>query len=274
MFKAILKGSVQLCLSNFDNLIKAAGAWTVILIVFGIAAQVSGYGYLANAERLMITNPWRFGVFSLISIFLPIIASSSIAVAWHRFALLGERPAMIHLRFGRSEFRYFLYSLLLGLLAVLIASGIAFLAFVATWIISGFPLDRGFTPLMVPLAVIGFVLVSPILMRVGLMLPASAVDKPMGPFRADRFGKGLGWPMVFATICLIIPFMVLDFAIIFLIAGIGSGLPQILVGLQFIMLKGLEQIILTILLLSVVTVAYAHARRRDEMTAGPIDPAA
>ncbi|MDJ0932770.1 hypothetical protein [Breoghania sp.] len=123
MFKAILKGSIQLCLSNFDDLIKAAGAWTVIMILFGIGAQVSGFGNQENAEQMMTANPGQFGVFVLVSIIPQAVASSSIAVAWHRFALLGEPPAMIHLRFGRSEFRYFLYSLLLGLfigLAVLV----------------------------------------------------------------------------------------------------------------------------------------------------------
>ncbi len=273
MFKAILKGSVQLCLTNFDNLIKAAGAWTVVLILLNITHQMAGFGNQATIQQMARQNPGQFWFVMTVSIVLQLIASSSIAVAWHRFALLGERPAMIHLRFGRPEFRYFLYSLLLALLMVLVVAGIAFLALVVTWMISGLPFDWSFMPPVPAFALIGFVLVSPVLMRVGLMLPAAAVDEPMGPFRADRFGKGLGWPMAFATICLIIPFMVLDFAITFLIAGIGSELPQILVGLQFIMLKGLEQIIITVLLLSVITVAYAHARRRHEMTAGPIDPA-
>ncbi|MDJ0932769.1 hypothetical protein [Breoghania sp.] len=59
-----------------------------------------------------------------------------------------------------------------------------------------------------------------------------------------------------------------DSAIIMLMAAIGSGLPQLLVTLQFILLKGLEQIIVTILLLSVMTIAYAYARKQDEAMSG------
>ena len=263
MLKAILKGSVELCLSNFDDLIKAAGAWTVVMIIAGIVLQMTGITD-QDASALMIEqNPGKFITYILISLVISLIASSSIAVAWHRFALLGERPATIHLRFGRPEFRYLLYSLLLGLFVFAIVFALTLLLVVAGGLGGVGATGEAARNVMLIIMIVGMLVCAPFVARAGLMLPAAAVDRPMGLFRALRFGRGYGWAMVFATIVLLIPFFLLDVAVMMLMMTIGSGLPQLLMTIQFVLLKGLEQIIVTILLLSVMTIAYAYARDRE-----------
>ncbi|PTW52954.1 hypothetical protein C8N35_11811 [Breoghania corrubedonensis] len=271
MFKAILKGSVQLCLSNFDDLIKAAGAWTVVLILFSLIAQMADFGNRAMNAQLIAQNPGKFAFFVLVSLVIQFVAASSIAVAWHRFALLGERPATIHLRFGRPEWRYFLYSLLLGffmaavmLIFALVAAGFAAIS-------TGLSANETAAAIIAVLLMIGFVFAAPLFARASLMLPAAAIDRPMGLFRALRFGKGFGWPMVFVTIVLIIPFILLDLLIMTIMVSVSAGLPQLIVILQFVLLKGLEQIVVTILLLSVVTITYAYAREREDAGNQPDD---
>ncbi|WP_319774499.1 hypothetical protein [Breoghania sp.] len=275
MFKAILKGSVQLCLSNFDNLIKAAGTWTVILILGGFAFGALGSigGPIAN-DTMMGRYVGASLIQTLPMLLLQVVAASSIAVAWHRFALLGEAPATFHVRFGKSEFRYALYYLLF-LLCVFAMSAV-FLLFASLVVMLtgvGNLESTALTGLGIAM-ILSCLFMVPIWARVSLMLPAAAVDEPMGPVRAYHYGQGMGWAMTFASICLLIPFVLLDLAILWILATIGAGLPQLFVVIQFLLLKGLEQIIITVLLLSVITVAYALARRRHEATAEPIDPAA
>lgn len=272
MFKAILSGSVRLCLSNFDNLIKAAGAWTVVLVVFGLAAQMAGLDRADSGTRMMSEKPVLYAIFVIGGIVLQAVAGSSIAVAWHRFALLGERPATVHLRFGRPEWRYFLYSLLLGAIIFAVMMVVGVVSYLLVGLVTGFSANGTGVPVIFLLVLAGLFLASPTFAKLGLMLPAAAIERPMGPSVAFRFGEGFGWPMVFATIVLVIPFLLLDFAIIWVVANVSAGLPQLFVTLQLVLLKGLEQIVVTILLLSVVTVAYAFARERK--AAESEDPAA
>ena len=264
MFKAILKGSVLLCFSNFENLIKAAGAWTAILILFDFIAQMAGFDPWELNDQPIMQDSVGFAFFSLTNAIVQIVAASSIAVAWHRFALLGELPATIHLRFGRPEWRYFLYSLLFGLfmLAVLAAVGLV-IAF-AVLIAFGFTISNDAVTVFDVLFLIGLVFTAPFFARAGLMLPAAAVDQPMGPFRALKFGKGFGWAMVFAFIVLFIPFLLLSILFLSIMTLVSAVLPQLIVGLQLVLLLGLEQMVVTILLLSVVTITYAYARERAE----------
>ncbi|MEI2388118.1 hypothetical protein [Breoghania sp. JC706] len=269
MFKAILKGSVLLCFSNFENLIKAAGAWTAILFIFDFIAQMAGFDPWEMNDQPMMQDSADFVFFSLTSAVVQLIAASSVAVAWHRFALLGERPATIHLRFGRPEWRYFLYSLLfcLFMLAVLAAVGlmIGFVVLIAF----GFTISNDAITVFDVLFLIGLVFTAPFFARAGLMLPAAAVDQPLGPFRALQFGKGFGWAMVFAFTVLFIPFLLLSILFLFVMTLFSAILPQLVVGLQLVLLLGLEQMVLTILLLSVVTITYAYAREREEAGGRP-----
>ena len=269
MFKAILKGSVQLCLSNFDDLIKAAGAWTVLLVLLNLALQMAGFANQTTVQQMGMQNPGQFWFVMTVSILFQLVAASSIAVAWHRFALLGEPPATIHLRFGRPEWRYFLYSLLLGLFVVVLTTAIGLLTALVVALVSGFTMSQAAVGIFIILFMLGFFFTAPFLARIGLMLPAAAIDEPMGPFQALRFGKDFGWPMVFATIVLIIPFFLLDLLIVMIMGTVASRLPQLIVILQFVLLKGLEQMIVTILTLSVITIAYAFARERAEMNSQP-----
>ncbi|WP_321334158.1 hypothetical protein [Breoghania sp.] len=277
MFKAILKGSFQLCLSNFDTLIKAAGTWTVILIVGGLAKYVLWVAGQPHADGSMMRPALdAYNILSWLMPLLGIVAASSIAVAWHRFALLGETPATFHVRFGKSEFRYTLYNQLFLLCVYAISSAIFFLFLRLVAILTdGGNLEStaAFARLGIAL-ILSFLFMVPIWARVSLMLPAAAVDEPMGPLRAYRFAKGMGWAMTFANLCLVFPLILLAWIIRGIEKIIGSGSPQAFGEILTLLVIGLEWIIPAILALSVSTVAYALARRRHEATAEPIDPAA
>lgn len=130
----------------------------------------------------------------LVSI-IAFIGGLAIAVAWHRFILLDERPSGWLPPFdGRRMLSYFGYSLLLGLIAVVIMIGVgmvlgifAMLGGVILFILTGFVT-------VFVILVIGF--------RLALILPASSVDKRLRLGEAWAATAGaMGDIVVLALLC-------------------------------------------------------------------------
>nr|WP_231710457.1 hypothetical protein [Roseibium limicola] len=232
--------------NNLDAVFKVCGAWFSLQFVFLLCLTIVTGG--GGGEDAMASNP----LLAIVSIALTLLSSSSIAVAWHRFALLGDHPTLIHLHVGKVEINFMGKMLLIGL--IMIAAMIPVFAFF-TLLVSGTAApELAFALTLVPL-----LWLSSLCMRFNIALPATAIERPMKLATAFTFAQGLGWRMVVAIVCLSLPVMLVG-VVIDLIANLGTdGAPGLGMQIKSLILSMLLQVITTVLGISVITSAYRIA---------------
>lgn len=191
MLKRLLSDSVSLVFGNLEAVFKVCGSWFVLQFVLMTIIQLS----IGDSGRLE-ANPGAAVLLSLVVMIFSLVSSASISVAWHRFGLIGEQPGLIHLKFSGVEFSFVLKSLLLGLLMI----G-AWLVVMLIHFTIGAPAITGVFALLVMAFAI------PTFFRFSLILPATAVERPIGLGQAYAISEGLGWRMFLATIILALPFV-------------------------------------------------------------------
>lgn len=248
MFKRILNDAFTFVFWNLEAVFKICGAWFVLQLALTLVVNMITGGADAAGEptpAALLANLVLAGV--------GIVASASISVAWHRLGLLGERPGMIHLHLGPVEGRFIARMLLIILLTFAVALPVG----AAVGFVSG-----GSLPLMIVLLGAAGLFFAPHLMRLYLVLPAIAVERPIGLREAHSLGKGLGWPMFGAGIALALPFLLVSFGLTFLIQLAGTGLPALFILMKVTILNLLLQIIITVLGISVITAGYRIAMER------------
>lgn len=251
MFKRILSDSFSIVFHNLDAVFKACGAWFALQFIFMLLLITTLRGVPAD-QLGSFTNPILIIAFGV----LTLIASSSIAVAWHRFALLGEQPSLVHLRVGETELNF------LG--KVLKIACINFLVFLPIWLIlvGIAALTQSVNLTILFGIVLGLVAVSK-LMRFNIALPATAIDHPMKLKVAYGIAKGLGWRMLLAMICLTVPIALLGALIDAIANATAGGAPGIGMQIKSLILNLLLQVITTVLGISVITNAFRVAMERD-----------
>ncbi|MTI43279.1 hypothetical protein E1178_06610 [Roseibium hamelinense] len=252
MLKRLMSDAFHLVFWNLETVFKVTGAWFVIQFVLTLGIQVLAGQTEPGAAPSAATT---LGAFLVMVVSL--VASSSIAVAWHRFALLGDRPGMIHLHFGKTEGMFLLKSLMLGACA-----GLAFFLVFLVGGLTGGAVAAGVIGLIVAYFAI------PTFIRFSLILPATAVERPIGLRQAYGISEGLGWRLFFASFALSLPFGVLMLLLQFLVQQLSSSLPVIFIQLKIVVLSVLVQILLTVLSISVLTAGYRIAMERQQPASG------
>jgi len=178
-------------MSNWKIAVKLCWAW---LVVFVLLVLLSRGFFGAMAKTNLVSDNFISNFFIIfILIFVATFAAISIAIGWHRYMLLDEQPPKIHLiNFHWPLGSYFLKSLKIGLLFVLIAIPISYfvLSFMSSIAGSIIGLGGNFkslillnTLLLMPLNIFFTWLI----LRVGLVLPATAIGKELGIF--ESFAK-------------------------------------------------------------------------------------
>lgn len=251
MFKRILSDAFHQTFDNLDVVFKACGAWFALQFTFSVI-------FLAFPSSPGETS--APALFAWLAAFITMVLSwSSIAVAWHRFILTGEKPNAIHLRFGSLEFWFLLRALLIGLIGLLMFLPVAAI---------GLALSAASSGILIPVLATGiaYLFLSQFLMRFNLALPATAIDQPLGIGEAFTLGEGVGLPMVFASVVLMLPFALVTQLIEYMLNLASASLPLILVQLKFALLEILLQIIVAVLGISVVTAGYRAAIERKQFT--------
>ncbi|WP_422378646.1 hypothetical protein [Roseibium sp.] len=250
MFKRLLTDSLSLVFQNLDMVFKVCGTWVGIQIMLSFVVILT-VGPIDEATD-PASIPAGAVLLLLLNVTVAILAAASIAVAWHRFAMLGERPATVFVRFGALEARFLWKMILL----VLIAIGVSIPVAVVFSLLGGaFPLG---VSMSATFAVLLF-LIMPHLMRLNLVLPAAALERPIGFMEAHRLGQGLGWRMLWAVIVLSLPFWLGGALIDHVLSLTGTGLPLIFVQIKVMILNVLLQILVTVLSISVITAGYRAA---------------
>lgn len=182
------------------------GAWThlgqmvrLIWLPGTLYVAISIIASLVDESQLGL----RFAL-ELASLFLwPIIA-----VAWHRFILIGDAaPGSFHLNFGKREARFLMISIFLGLLVM---PGL---------LVSGMTAAVNDPSLGASVSLLGFL--GLILLMVGiyyfvrllLLLPAVAVDEPINARLILERTRGNFWRLLALTILASLPLLVVFFII-------------------------------------------------------------
>jgi len=163
-------------------------AVTLVFSHVGPALRISALLYLVPAilyqvalATLLTPNLNALTSMSVASLILGLIAAVAafwIAVGWHRYILLDETTETIVPPFrGDRILAYFGNSLLVGL----IAFGIGLVVFIPLGIVAGVTAGGGGTPFFVLMLVplIAYFIITAICYRISLILPASAIGKPI-----------------------------------------------------------------------------------------------
>lgn len=232
----LFTGAFKALFSDFDGFLRIVWAWYALVAVLGVL------GTLLAANSIIV-------IFVLAGVW--VCSSASIAVAWHRNLLLGERPGPVNLSFGRREIAY------LGktLLAFLIMA-IPFIVVMTVAIL----LMQGLAGFIIGTAVVVLLLL-PSFMRLCLILPATALDEPLGISDAFYRSEGLGLPMALAGVGTGLCIGALDMALSFVANTIGGG--AVFAAIAVLILSLALQIALTALQIGILSGGYYILRERE-----------
>ncbi|WP_439529484.1 hypothetical protein [Pannonibacter sp.] len=245
MYRSFLSDMFALVVENIHTTLHIAGAWVAISIGLNIAQTMTSFSPLGT-------------LFMVANIICSLLASGSIATAWHCFGLLNERPETFQLRFGRLELK------VLGriMLAVLISTPAFILSLIPMAILLEIikSLQIGnLSGLLYFIAIIGFILLNfYFYFRVCFIVPAAAVGHNVGIKKAFILSKNHFIPTVLAGLSLQIPALITLGFFIVLVRGVGATSTiagQILLTISFALL----QIFSMSVTLAAVTVAYRRA---------------
>ncbi len=257
----LFTGTFKALFSNFEDFLRIVWAWFALIILGVLAFNVLGPQSLHTPGPELVPNLVHvLAIF--VSVLVVTVANSSIAVAWHRCLLLGERPGAVHLRVGRRELAYVRKTVLIFLI-----SGVAVIPLSLVFIMVNRLMGPGFGILVVVIGVLGLWL--PILMRLMLALPATAVDERLGLLDAFRQSRGLGWPMVVASVGVSLVIF-LPMVLLIVIAAFAGGVFSAVAG---VLLEIGAQIASVALQIGVLTGGHYILRER-QMAQGAGPPAA
>ncbi len=126
------------------------------------------------------------------------------AVAWHRFLLLGEKPAspLTVLFPVARHFRFYLYTLLLVLVIGVAAALVGTVGALIAALLSG---AAGSNVLQAPLFLLLFMVTLYVTARLQFTFPALAVDENYGFGDSWRNTRGQGWRFLLALSCCFLP---------------------------------------------------------------------
>lgn len=189
-------------------------------------AYRGAWNHLGEMVRLIWFPGLLYLVLSVVSVFIDVEENRAlavavnlaslflwpvIAVAWHRFILLGDAPpGRFHIAFGRREARYLIVSVFLTLL------------FIPGLILSATP---SFMPANMTASLLSFFGVLLLLVaiyfvvRLFLLLPAVAVGDPVNPRLVLERTRGNFWRLILVFAAVVLPMMFVAILVGTLIEG-------------------------------------------------------
>lgn len=186
----LLQGTFKALYYNFDVFLRLCWAWFLILIALTTAVMAfigsEGDPELTSAAQIVV-------------ILIALVANASIAVSWHRCLLMDEMPGVTHLKIGAREWAYLGRSVLVGVIAITMTFAISFIVHAFGAIADGATANAMWLLTLLTGAMFIFLIV-PAVLRLSLILPAGAVDRPLGIRDAWRMSRNLGYPMLFAVL--------------------------------------------------------------------------
>ena len=237
----IFTHSVRLVLSNLDEALR------VSLVLYGVIAASQIATWLNPPETRQVdgvafpVTGAEHAAQNVILAVLAIIASLWIAVAWHRFVLVGERPKGWLPRWhGTNMLGYLGRSILLGLVVVI---AVAIVSVPLGLLAAGLP---GLM-LLVPFVIVAFG--SVLFFRFGVVLPAAAIGEKVTFRRAWSAMQGESGTIV------VLAALVVGASLLLQLPTLLSGDPYSLISLIYGLVVNWFA---TIIGISVLTTLYGH----------------
>ena len=233
---------------RFDVAEETVGAYRAVLdhaqLVIEMALLPFAIVLASELVALILPGGGIFGnlLAALVSAAGMLIFGTIFVVRWHRFVLLGESVAGGLIPPGWSTF----FVTAIKLTAVVVVG----------WIILAFVAVLPPHLLTIPLTAIGGIALTLGSMRVSLIFPAAAIDRPIGFLTASDLIAGNFWRLFVCLVMCYLPFVVVDFVI----ARIGAAFPS----LFWIVFQGL-QLAVSFVGLAVVAALLSHLYRQVAM---------
>lgn len=211
---AAAAGAFDLAMKNSSVLARTVGGW----IGIQIAAEQAGYWGIVALLADEVFALWYYGLspyWQQLIVAAPlstvsIIAGPAIAVSWHRFAILGERPrSWVPLDVRRTALYVGRILQVVGVVAALSVLLVPVIMLIPS---SAMPTAFSWIVALVPLAI--SVAVTTILIRTGLAFPAAAVDDRACTLQASwHLTEGNSWRLLGGMLLVALPFYVANTAI-------------------------------------------------------------
>jgi hypothetical protein len=261
----IVRHSFVLLFNNLGNALKVSIGPYLIGIALSIAAFLAA-GLPLRVLETLASNPGMtyqirdapgpFILAVLAVLVLIMFVSAWVAVSWHRFVLLEDYPGIIPAISGRPIWGYLGRVVLLIIILILIAipTGI-----VAGLVSAPFVSQNPGTGALVALLIIGTLVaafLSWVWLRLGLILPAAAVGKPMGMGESWSATARISGAIFVAALIM----FAISGVVSFLLASVfGEGTAGTILGL-------IVNWISVMVGISVLTTLYGHLVEDREMT--------
>ncbi|MEQ8268045.1 MAG: hypothetical protein RH982_12675 [Parvibaculum sp.] len=187
-----------------------SGAWTNLGEMLRLI-WVPGVLYLAISVAGAFVDPGRQLLLALVLELAGLFLWPIIAVAWHRFILIGDAPAgSFHIAFGRREARFLVISIFLFLLFV---PGV-------TFVLAGESMTQTMTSSLLSFFGLLLMLVAIyFFVRLSLLLPAVSVNDPFNPRLILERTRGNFWRLTAVLVLVALPIVILGFLFGALAAG-------------------------------------------------------
>ncbi len=172
------------------------------------------------------------------------VFAMAFAVGVHRFVLLGEAPAGLgFFRWDRHFVRYVLVTVLLFIMGVLAAIPAAS---VASGVGPGGVQGMGGATALFGLATL--LLAMAILIRFVLLLPSAAIGDETRAKTLWEMTHGNGFRLMAATLMTVLPFLIIEAALLRLMPDTGGGLIEVVITIAVGLVSPAQLIALTVLL--------------------------
>jgi hypothetical protein len=208
-------------LGSADTLVRAGGAWLLLLMVLAGASRLLLVGIAPDEATGRVQLPNSVLLLSLAGNIVWAFSLNAIAVFWHRHVLLEEAPPEVAAPLNRRVMHYVAVSLFLGLL---VAVPFLLLVFVATTLMAGptGQFDIGIEPAIYRL--LFSLSIALVIARIHLVLPAIAIgDRTMTLGRAWKLTAGYTAPLLAGIFASALPLTLLGALIQELLAAIGGA---------------------------------------------------
>jgi len=216
---SILLKTYRALFDNFSYALRISWAWILVVASARIGADLIKAALLTT-ETGEPTVSWNL---TFLIGWLSFIPLASIAVAWHRLLLTGERDtSIIYLRVDRLVWSYFGFAFVIyviAMLPILAPWALGSIAKLAITISGGSTEGKSgvevlfspFGPRAIPIVqTVAVILFLALTARFAVMLPGKALRAPdMSLRRVWAVTRGHTWSLLIGTLCCIIPFLVL-----------------------------------------------------------------
>lgn len=112
----IFRHSVRQVTGNLEGALRVSGVLYAVQVVIGL---LLGFGMMTGSSMGPGDMSAGMGIGALVVLLVAIVTGLWIAVGWHRYVLLNEKPALLPTFRQDRMLAYFLRSLLLGLIILL-----------------------------------------------------------------------------------------------------------------------------------------------------------